>query len=268
LEEDLDALYSVLGWDSSPRSNRLVESYVKLRKLLSLGLLRECLTGKKHVKVLDCCSGGGIGGYALAKALEDEGFVPEVLFVDLACSLLPRVSQRVLLSDSVCGDARNLSFLRPRLFDISVIWGCSSAHFNPFEMHRVLAGLSLALSSNGCLLIEEVDRMQSVFLGTGYRYVWPEPSDRAAISLHRGYDPCTSTVRRALIDLSSGRIVEHRVCMLWTPALVAALAYPYFREVEIVLESESRGIVVCCKPRGSISARDAMSFAEPLTHYL
>ncbi len=211
------------------------------------------------------CSGGGIAGFAMVKALEDEGIKAELMLLDLRCEALREgleYRSEMPLLHAVSIDARNGTILRPRQLDLALICGATMAHFDPFEVHRVLASMSMALSPSGALLIEEIDRVEKVFLSTGYKYVWPEVSRRLVISVHKGYDPRTSTVIRVLVDPLSREAVEHKVCMLWTPALLASLAYVYFEHVELLL-LEGKGLVLACRPRESFLPHHGLNLSVP-----
>ena len=269
MPRDLDRLYRALGWDSRPRGSRFLESYRVFRKLLSMPPL-ESLARKRAVSILDACSGSGIGGFALAKALRDLGVEAEVVLLDARAQPLTEAKSfsATPLVDGVAADAR-LVPSRSRAFDACLVWGYSMPHFNPFEVHKLFSSITRVLKSDGCLLIEEVDRFLSIFAGTGYQYVWPEQGGGLAISIHRGYDPSTSVVRRALVDLRSGEAIDHEAFLLWTPALVAAFLHPYFARIELFLLSEgAKGVVVACNPRKAFNPVEDGPRATPLARAL
>ncbi len=270
---ELSELYALLAWPSNPLSaegrRRMFEAMEVLTKVIEHEWLRE-IVSRNRVKVVDVCSGGGVAGFALAKLLIDRGIDVELVLVDLRGEELEaarRYRDEYMPSvklETYTMDAREVHNLG-KSFDIALLWGFSMPHFSPWDALKLFASIALALEPHGVLLVEEVDRMLSIFLRIGYKYVLPEGlGDKPVIGLHKAYNLLRGTVKRFLVDLSSGKTVQHEVCLSWSLPFVAAFMWVFFEDVDIgyAVRGGSRAVLVARRPR---RAMDVESFlrAEP-----
>ncbi len=274
----LSELYALFAWPSSPLSiegrRRMFEAMETLTKALEHEWLRGIVM-RNRVRVVDVCSGGGIAGFAIAKLLSDKGVDVELALIDLRGEELDaarRYRDEYMPSvklETYAMDAREIHKLG-RSFDIALLWGFSMPHFSPWDALKLFASIALVLEPHGALLVEEVDRMLSIFMRVGYKYVWPEGfSDKPIISLHKGYDLLRGTVKRIFVDLSSGKAVPHEACLNWTLSFTAAFMWVFFEDVDLgyIARGSSRAILIAHRPRKAIDV-DRFLRAEPsmLTH--
>ncbi len=256
----LEELYEVLEWPSSPLSTngkrRMVESMELLLKVLRHEWLNRLLS-KTRVKIVDVCSGGGVGGFALSKILIDMGIDVELVLIDVRPRALMEALRfrdeymPMINLEALSLRAEDLHVVRER-FDVAMLWGFSMPHFDPWKALRLFASIASVLSEEGVLLIEEVDRMLSIFLGPGYQYVYPEGfGNRALISMHRGYDIARGVVKRLLVDLVKGVAISHEVHLNWTVALVASMLWLFFDDVDAIITDKSVGkaVILGWRPR-------------------
>ncbi len=265
----LSELYALFAWPSSPLSiegrRRMFEAMETLTKVLEHGWLRGIVM-RNRVRVVDVCSGGGIAGFALAKLLSDRGIDVELALVDLRGEELDaarRYGDEYMPSvklETYAMDAKEIHKLG-RSFDIALLWGFSMPYFSPWDALKLFASIAPVLELHGALLVEEIDRMLSIFMRTGYRYVWPEGfSDKPVTSLYKGYDILRGTVKRIFVDLSSGKVVPHEICLDWTLSFI----WVFFEDVDLgyIAQGSSRAILIAYRPRKAIDV-DRFLRAEP-----
>jgi len=263
---DMEVLYNLLNWPSNPLTpegkRRMFESMDVLSRVIRHEWFEQLLK-RRSVKVLDVCSGGGVGGFALAKILMDRGVDVELVLIDLRLEDLRNALKfgnmfvPHLRLDVVFMRAEDLYTMR-RKFDVAMIWGFSMPHFNPWSALRLFASLSSALVKDGLLLVEEVDRMLTIFLGVGYRYIHPEGLDaQALVSIHRGYDIVRGVVRRLLIDLSTGMKVLYEAHLNWSIALIATFMWVFFENVDagMIDKGVGKAVVLGYGPRAFIEIK-------------
>jgi len=266
LIESVERLYRLVEWPSTPCTpegrRKAFEALHTLHRLLDHEWMRRALSSRR-VDVLDLCSGGGVAGYAMAKALRNRGVETTIILADVRCSLVAEGVQclrRLGVEDveGLCLEASALP-LRSRCVDVALLWGLTTPHFDPWTALRVYAWVSHALRDDGLLLVEEYDRVLRL-LSTGYREVSSEPSERLVVSIHRGYDFAKSTVVRSFIDLETGDRVDVEL-FLWSPALTALILWTIFSDVDLVPSAiaSSRFVVIARSPRRVIDVRDLAS---------
>lgn len=269
--EDLERLYGLTKWYSNPRTRegrrRLEGTITIMKELLKHEWVQAILTPRKEVRVVDVCSGGGIGGFAFAKVLVDQGYSVSLDLVDLRHSELEeakKFKEEFLPSIELNTYAINALELHKigKKYDVALFWGLSAPHFDPWDFTRLLSSISRSLVDDGVLFMEEGDRIQSIVLRTGYQYVWPEGfgEDDAIVSIHRGYDIVRGRVRRIIIDLEKGTKVAYPVYLWWTIASLAAYAWVFFKDIDIytppISSRYSRYIIIARKPRRVIKPED------------
>jgi len=265
--EDLEALYRLVEWPSTPCTpegrRKAFEALAAFHRVLDHEWLRAVYEPRRVVRVLDLCSGGGVAGYAMLRALSDRGVEAELVIADARCSLVSEGVEclrrlGVERVDGVCLEASTPP-LRGQCFDMALLWGLTTPHFDPWTALRLYAWVSHALRDDGVVLVEEYDRILRL-LSTGYREVSSEPSKRLVVSVHRGYDLSRSTVIRSFVDLETGERVDLEL-FLWSPALTALVLWTVFRDVDALPSAvaSSRVIVVARSPRRRVDARELAS---------
>jgi len=260
LAERLEECYRILRWpedlESGVGKRRFEEAYRFFRSLLKHEWIAELLKHRDRVRVLDICSGTGIGGLALAKALLDEGFGVELIVNDLRDSALGKAkayAKRLLNLDIevLKEDAINLWRHGLRI-DIALLYGLSTPHFDPYRMVQLVAGTAWILEPHGVFIVEESDRVYGILCRVGCKDVIIDYAgeDRIVLSINAGYDSRTGTFRNIHLDLMSMRRVALNY-RLWDVAGIAAILWAFFEDVDFVpTRSTLHGMLVARKPRG------------------
>ncbi|MEM4297989.1 MAG: class I SAM-dependent methyltransferase, partial [Nitrososphaerota archaeon] len=119
------------------------------------------------MRIVDLCSGTGIGGIALAKNLLNLGIRADLPLLDLRRKALSK-------GEEFC--SRELGFKPETLerdmlediglrttFDIALMWGYTTPHFNPWNWVKALANVSQLLKDDGLFIYDELDRTYTVF---------------------------------------------------------------------------------------------------------
>lgn len=256
--ERLYALHPFAGDPSTPEGlKRYRDAVSELRALAGHRWFKELLRKRKDLRVVDLCSGAGIGGVALSRVLMDAGARVRLTLVDI---------RRGALEKAVEFGARELGFEpeavvrdvleigEPGLegaFDVALIWGLTTPHFSPWEWVRVLSRVSRILVDDGLFSYDEADRAYTVFYLQGYKELLPESveKDRVVISVHRGKDPRSGYFNRLVMDLVSGEREEMDV-YFWDLASSAAFTWVFFSDVDYLMtRGPYRGIVLARGPR-------------------
>ncbi len=195
---------------------------------------------------MDVCSGIGVAGYALSRMLVERGYRVELTLVDVRRDVLLRAREWIkselgIELEVYAIDARTLHSLG-REYDVALMWGSSSVHFDPWNMNRLLASLSHVLSGDGLLVMQETDRFYSILV-RGYKevlFLEDEHEGKAVLDVFAGYNPLKGTCRRRVIDLED---TSRRVSMdlyYWPVASLAALLWIFFEDIDVV-EVQQRG---------------------------
>ena len=260
----LTRFYSVFPWIDDPASERgkeyLQATLGAMEKLLGHPWIGE-LCGREGLQVLELCGGAGFGGVALAKLLIEKGVDVKLTITDLRPDVLERaqvLGARELgrEPETLVLNAREAHRLR-RKFDVALLYGLSTPHFNPWELTELLASVGEVLKDEGILLIEETDRRYRIFLMIGYKWALAEAAEeRFTVSFHTGYDLYRGTVRRHYIDFAAGSGPVEMETFMWGLAEVGAFASCFFREVDFVRIRNQRHFILGRGPRRAISPGD------------
>ena len=258
--ERLDRVLELMGWEEDPWSSggrrRLEKGVETFTQLLKHPWLEHLLNSRRSMRLLDICGGTGIGGVALAKALEGVGVDVSLTIVDLRPGALEKAAKLARLElrktiRTVVGDARELHKLNIEA-DLALLYGYSTPHFSPWDMVRFAVSTASILPEDGVLMIEETDRIYNIMYRTGYRHVLTERVDKnhTVVSLHAGYDAKRGMFRRVMVDLASGERVEFEV-HFWSLAGTAAILWAFFEDVDIVqTATPTTGFILARRPRG------------------
>ncbi len=225
--------------------------------------------GKERVEVLDVCCGKGIGAAAAVEAIRQLGFEPRVTIVDsrreavefaesfLKNELGVEVSPYVMSAEEVVS-------LR-KAFDLAIMAGFSSIHFDPWRMVKLIASISASLARHGVFILEEVDRL--------YRYLTKGVKEISIARVTRGkillaihepgdYDPIRSLIKFTILDAVTGDS-EELYLHPWSVGELAALLWIFFRDIKIVNE-DGISYILGKGPREEIKAIDIATETPPI----
>ena len=262
--ERLSWFYSVFPWFDDPwdeRGRRYFEE-----TLAAMGRLLEhpwmgALSARGRAEVLELCGGAGFGGVALAKLLTEKGVDVKLTITDLRPDALERAGKWAAEElgrdiETLVLDARQAHKLE-REFDIALLYGLSTPHFDPWGLTELLASVGEALKDEGLFVVEESDRRHRIFLMTGYKWALAEAAgEKLAVSFHTGYDRYRGTVRRHYIDFGSGSGPVEMETFMWGLAEVGAFMWCFFKEVDFLQLRGERHFILGNGPRRAISPGD------------
>ncbi|NPA96013.1 MAG: class I SAM-dependent methyltransferase [Crenarchaeota archaeon] len=213
------------------------------------------------VDAIDVCCGRGIGAAALVEALRSLGIEPRVTLVDRRREAVEfaesfvRSELRVDTRSAIL-DAEEVFRVGER-FDIAIMAGFSSIHFDPWRMVKLSAAISEILRDDGVFIMEEIDRLYK-YVSRGLKDVSLAriASGRVLIALHEpgDYDPSRGAIKVVLVDVCSGDMEELEIHP-WSIGGIAAMLWTFFQRVSVVEEGEI-GYIVAEKPRRVTRASD------------
>ncbi len=258
---ELEKFYRIFKWvediDMSEGRKRLQESIEKMSKAINHPSIQEILARKEKITIIDICSGKGIGFVALAKAIlrrHDVGI--EVIAVDLRQSALEKAEEYAEKELGV--KIKTFAYDVTRLWelgisaDIGLLFGFSTPHFNPYDLVRIVAGMASILGSKGVFVVEESDRIYSIYQRIGYKDVYAEyaDEDHVVLSIDSGRDPLKGVNKRLIMDLITGDRVSSEV-RLWDIAGVASILWCFYSHVDFIkYRHPYSGLLVAWRPRG------------------
>ncbi len=222
---------------------------------------RELLQDKHTVRIVDICSGTGIGGFIFSKLLVEKGFDVSLTLIDVRRDALTKGREWILQElglqpEIYVMDAKAIHELGKE-YDLAIVWGSSTPHFDPWYMNKLLSSISYSLSKSGVLVLQESDRIQRIVY-EGYRNVnVVEGSGKVVMDVFVSYNPYRGTCRRLVLDLTKQSQHVFMDLFYWSIASLGALLWLFFKDVDIV-ETSIRKIYVLLafKPRKTISPKD------------
>ncbi|MEM3957998.1 MAG: class I SAM-dependent methyltransferase [Thermoproteota archaeon] len=252
----LSKFYSLFPWPEDPYSEhgrKRYEDALKDMEILVSSRTLQNLVEKKTVKVLEACGGTGIGGVALSKVLMSRGVSVDLLVTDLRGEAL-ETAERFGYEETGCKvrtalmDAREINRIGEK-FNLVLLYGLSTPHFNPWDFVRLLSSAGEALNDDGFLAVEEVDRRYSIFLTAGYKWALYEAFDetKPVISFHAGYDLKSGMVKRVFWNFKGEPLSME--LYYWGFAELACLTWVFFKDVDLVGLGRARGFIVGVSPR-------------------
>jgi len=259
LSDVLEKLYSIYRWVEDPFKEdgwrRYLEIIEVFRKVTAHQWLRDLIGGREVVKIIDFCSGTGIGGVALAKLVKDLGLGVEITLVDLrrdALEIARKFVEKELGVEArvIVADVRDRILFKEK-HDIALLWGLSTSHFSPWDLLKLFSNAASSLADDGLFIFEEVDRVYSVFYRVCYKDFLVENSygDSVVISIHLDKDPLNGYFERLMIDLGTGEKVRART-YFWDIAGSSTIAWVLFRDVDFIpVKSKYSGVVLAKGPR-------------------
>lgn len=257
----LSEFYSIFPWPDDPESQEGKEYFAKtlkfMERLLEHPWIKE-LFKKKSVKILEICCGVGFGGIALSKLLLTKNIDVEILLTDLREDVLTKAEYFGKKSgigkiDTMVIDAKEIYKIKDS-FDIVLLYGLSTPHFDPWELVKIISSVSYTLKDEGIFVLDESDRRYSIFLNRGYKWVLAEGDDeKFTVNFHAGYDFKKGTFKRVYINFFKMPIKPVRMeTFMWGLAEVGAFMWPFFHDVDIIHLEGNRYFIVGYAPRKRI----------------
>lgn len=268
-QERIEKVYKLGFWPQNPESpivkKRFREALDIFERLINHEWFNEILSIKNNIRILEICSGTGIGGIALAKVLKRKGIKIDLILSDIRESDL-KIGEQWGLRE--LGEGEKVSIINVNALiihklkikrDIILMYGLSAPHFSPWEFVKLLASISEVLEDDGLFVMEEADRVYSILYKTGYKDLVAERVDeKALISLHAGYNPIKGTFKRAYIDLINTEKPVKIPTYFWNLAELMTLTWLFFNEVDFIPynKEKTRGLIIGYRPRRKINTID------------
>ncbi len=258
----LEKLYKVFPWPENPGENYFYERLRLGLGVVSKALEHEFLAGmlksRDLVRVVDVCSGTGIGAYLFAKLLLEKGYRVRLTLVDIRSAALLKGSRWIARElgvepETIVMDAAKLHTLGKR-FDLAVMWGSSAPHFNPWSMNKLLAAVSESLEDNGVFVMQESDRFYRIVEGGYHRVNVVEGEDKSVLDVYVGYNHLMGTAKRLVVNLQDPSMSTYMDLYYWSIASLGALLWLFFEDVD-VMEGWTKPIylLLASKPRRAIT---------------
>jgi len=256
--EALERLYRVFPWPEDPYSEdgrtRYEEALEAFIRVVDHKWFRERVEGRERIRVVDFCSGTGIGGVALARVVKERfGASVDLLLVDLRKSALEtakRFSKDELgfEAETLVADVTEPLDLGEK-FDVAALWGLTTPHFSPWSYVRFLSNVVRALTDQGLYVYDEGDRLRNLIYLKHRDVVAKASKDRFVLNIHADYDHSTGLETRIIYDPITGECAELKE-HLWSLAASAAMTWIFFEDVDfITFRAPYSGIVIAANPR-------------------
>ncbi|WFO74767.1 class I SAM-dependent methyltransferase [Desulfurococcaceae archaeon MEX13E-LK6-19] len=267
--EELERIYRVFIFPEDPFSEegraRYERALEEFNKIIEHTWVKNIMDTRDKVHVLDLCGGTGIGGVALAKKIIEAGKNVELTIVDLRGSALEKAKEfcrRELGFEprTVVWDARKVHELGLKV-DLMLMYGLATPHFCPWDLLRVYASASLAISDDGVFIVEESDRFQTIFRRVGYKDILAEhvSEDRIVLTLHKSHDILTGYTTRVAVDLVTKQASPMNV-YFWDIASSATLLWIFFNDIDFIQKpAKPSGYIIAYKPRKTITPQSFIS---------
>ncbi len=243
---ELSELYRLMKWPDDPRVGRgrvrLERAVERFKRLLAHEWVKE-LASRGKLRVLEVCAGRGLGGIAFAKAAAEAGCEVEITLTDLREDALR--DAREVVKELLGKEARVLKLDALKVheleetFDLVLMYGFSTPHFDPWAYARFLNASSAVLADDGVVVVNEHDWRYWVFYLVGFKEFIAErvSGDEVVVSVHAGYDYAKGVFKRRVIDLCSGRKAELDL-FFWGLAELAAFAWLFFKDVDLLITDQ------------------------------
>jgi ubiquinone/menaquinone biosynthesis C-methylase UbiE len=278
LDKELEKFYEIFPWPedihSEEGAKRYIKALVQFKKLIEHSWISSLLSLKDHLRVIDICGGSGVGGIAFTKILKESGKDVELTIVDLRETALKKAEEFSKFELGFNALTLKMDVLKlyelNRTYDVCLMYGLSAPHFNPFQMCILLASVSKILTSDGVFIMNESDRIYTVFFIRGYQHVLPEISkEKIVISLHKSYDRLTGTFKRLIINMLSKDVTEMNF-YFWGLAELMAITWLLFSDVDFVSDEERpyEGFILAHKPRKNINVNDLINLPMVLRNVM
>lgn len=256
MKDKLSEFFKIFPWPSDPETTEGKEyfnSTIKNMEKLFEHIWFKDILKKEKIKILEICAGAGFGGVALAKLILEKKLDVELIITDLRKDILLKAKKfgektlgKKVLTKMI--DAREVQKLKKK-FDIVLMYGLSTPHFNPWEIIKVFIGVTESLDDNGIFIIDELDR-RSGFFTRGYQYLLAEGNEnKFIISFHSDYDIIKGTFSRTFFNPILSKKPITMELYFWSLAEIGALTFLFFEDVDFVPLGSTRHFILGYKPR-------------------
>jgi len=267
--EDIPEFYTIYRF---PEDIKTVEGKKRFemlkndfRKLLQHEWLKKHLDSKDTIKIIDICSGKGIGSIAFASILKEIEKKFDITMIDIRCDALKQAEKNAAdelgyKPRTICSNILNIDENITGA-DIVLMIGGSAAHFSPWDMIRLYATTSTMLGDDGILVIEENDRVYRILVKKGFKDFLPEwvTEKEVIVTVHKGYNWKTGMFTRGVMNLLNPNKVAFANVYFWSLSELMALAWIFYHDVDFV-ESSSKiqptGYILAKQPRRKINKND------------
>ena len=225
----------------------------------------QVLKDRGYIRIVDVYSGIGVAGYALSKILLEHEYKVKLTLIDIRKDILLRAREWIKKELNIKPiihviDAKTMHTISEE-YDIALMWGSSSPHFNPWDMNKLLASISYILNDNGLFIMQEADRFHNI-ITRGYRdiiYVEEEYENKMVLDVLTGYDPLKGTYKRRIINLKKPSEKATLDLYYWSIAGLSALLWIFFRDIDVIeIPSQvlrPKYIILAHKPRKTLSRK-------------
>jgi len=265
LSDKLSRFYSMFPWPENPESEQgkiyFNATLQNMSRLLDHPWMTQVISIKRKVRILEICGGTGFGGVTLAKVLSEKGVNVSLLVTDLredALDLGKNWSSKILGSEvqTQIVDVREVHKLSKK-FDIVLMYGLSTPHFNPWDMVQIFTSVSQSLNDDGLFILDESDRRYEIFMVQGYKWAYAEgQGGQLGLSFHTGYDPVTGSSKRTFLNVKD---IANPVTMdifWWGLAEIGAFLWTFFADVDFMSATPRRHFILATRPRRMLKPRD------------
>ncbi|NLI56588.1 methyltransferase domain-containing protein [bacterium] len=263
---ELSEFFSIFPWPDDPDSQEGKEYFERtvkfMEKLLEHQWIKQLLK-KKKVKILEICGGVGFGGIALAKILSEKNIDVEILITDLREDSLRKaenwsIKMGIKNIKTMIMDAKEIGKLKDK-FDIALLYGLSTPHFNPWELVKLLSSVSSVLSDDGIFIVDESDRRYRIFLVNNYQWALAEGSieNKFCVSFQTGYSLTKGTFKRTYINFSKTPIKALEMeTFMWGLSEVCAFIWTFFNDVDLIQLEGIRYFILGYSPRKKLKSSE------------
>lgn len=263
---ELSEFFSIFPWPDDPDSQEGKEYFERtvkfMEKLLEHQWIKQLLK-KKKVKILEICGGVGFGGIALTKILSEKNIDVEILITDLREDSLRKAenwSKKMGIKNikTMIMDAKEIGKLKDK-FDIALLYGLSTPHFNPWELVKLLSSVSSVLSDDGIFIVDESDRRYRIFLINNYQWALAEGSieNKFCVSFQTGYSLTKGTFKRTYINFSKTPIKPLEMeTFMWGLSEVCAFMWTFFNDVDLIQLEGIRYFILGHSPRKKLKSSE------------
>ena len=265
LSDKLSQFYSMFPWPEDPDSEQgkayFDATLQSTGRLLDHPWMRQAISTKRKFRILEICGGTGFGGVALAKALSEKGVSVSLLVTDLrkdALDLGKKWSSKILGSEvqTQVVDVKEVHKLRKK-FDIVLMYGLSTPHFNPWDMVQIFASVGQSLTDDGLFIIDESDRRYNIFMVQGYKWAYAEgQGGQLGLSFHTGYDPVTGSSKRTFLNVKDMANPVTMDIFWWGLAEIGAFLWTFFADVDFMSATAGRNLILANRPRRMLKPKD------------
>lgn len=265
LSNRLSQFYSMFPWPEDPESQQgkvyFDATLQNMSRLLDHPWMTRAISIKRKVRILEICGGTGFGGVALAKVLSHKEVNVSLLVTDLrkeALGLGRKWGSNILGSEVQIQvvDVREVHKLRKK-FDIVLMYGLSTPHFNPWDMVQIFASVGQSLTDDGLFVIDESDRRYHIFMVQGYKWSYAEgDDDQLALSFHTGYDPIKGASKRTFLNVKDLTKPVSTDIFWWGLAEIGAFLWTFFADVDFMSATPRRHFILATGPRRLLKPKD------------